>query len=94
MAVMLLHTDAKPLYWYQLDCLSTHSSDMKEQQSETFPEAFHVIPLHNSYNGFKLLLFTSHINAPISRAAVNILPSCSLISFTLKTTFHLYWKTT
>jgi len=63
--VMLLHTDAKPLYWYQLYCPSTHSSDMKEQ-SETFPEAFHIIPLHNSYNGFKLFLFTSHINACLS----------------------------
>lgn len=75
MTVMVLQTDAKSLHCYQLHYLSIHNSDMKEQQIETFPEVFHIIPLHNAHNGFKLLLFTSHINAtPISKAAVNFLP--------------------
>lgn len=64
--VMLLHTDHKPLYSYQLYYLSIHSTNMKGQQYEAFAEVFQIIPLHNSYNTFQLLLFTSHVKATLS----------------------------
>lgn len=63
---MLLYTDPKPLYCYQLNYLSIHSTNMKGQKFETFAEVFQIIPLHNSYNTFHLLLFISYVNAPLS----------------------------
>lgn len=89
---MLLHTDPKALYCYQLYYHSIHGTNMKGEQFETFAEAFQIIPLHNSDNAFQLLLFTSYVNAPLSLELPRIFFLFSDLYF--KTSFHLHWKIT